>query len=105
MRSLMLPAPRERGLLICLQRNQCLSNYKFRILRIESPTCSEKISKWTNSQSSQTTNRNSARVRIRNLFKNLWLTRIKNAMQNFRGLLRKDPRRMFETNEIAISQN
>ncbi len=99
------PKTRERGLLLWLRRNQCISNFKFKLLQIESPTCSDRIRKWTAFQSSQTTHRNLSRVRLRNMFKNLWLTRIKNTMQKLRSLLRKDDRHMLATNEIAISQS
>lgn len=92
------PKTRERGLLLWLRHNQSISNYKIRLLQIESPTCSDKVRKWTASQSSQTTHRNLSRVRIRSMFKNLWLTRIKSAMQKLRGLVRRDSRRMFATN-------
>ncbi|MBX9666028.1 MAG: hypothetical protein K2X93_00360 [Candidatus Obscuribacterales bacterium] len=111
MRNLQLPNQETRagGLLLRHQHNQSVSNYKFRILGIEPPTCSDKFSRSTNDRLAQATLRRSSRLRLRGMFQNLWLTRLKNAMsmlrQSWSAISRKDPRLVFETKEIAISQN
>ncbi len=97
---------KEGGLTVSVRHNQCLSDYRLRASGIVVGRQVRDIKRFMRGQTASGSSKGVSRMRLRRLFRNLWLARLESlveaAIELYRGISGRKSARSFAQKELLV---